>query len=258
MFSEDVGTDPVCTEAFAVRTCNETFLITVPTAVLFTNEVLLFVNEHRNGWYGTASYFWARTIVELPLCLAVSVGYGLIAYHLSNQINDTSRAGKYVGVLCLASLTAQGIGLLIGTLAHSKANLANVMSVGVYLFNLLLCGFFAPLDNLPPAISWAQYLSFSKQTYELEMYVIYGSDRCPDGLVSKALIILDIQDYSATELNLYILIAHLVLVRITAFFFLVCKANHYKLEQLIYKLKVLMRCCASRCGGSSRLVEDTV
>ena len=175
------------------------------------------------------------------MCIIVTLCYSLVIYKSNNQVDDSFRFWGYTGVLLLGSLTAQGLGFAIGIFSDSNEKLANIMSVGVYLFNLLLCGFFAPVDDLKPYISWVKYLSFAKQSYEMEMYYLYGFDRCPNGLVSKALKDLKIQDYDTFLANRDVLLAHAVLIRVLALVILLVKANQYKCEQAILRIKKLKR-----------------
>ena len=160
------------------------------------------------GWYSTGSYFWAKTLVELPLCLLTTICYAYIVYISNHQIDEQFRLWSYVGVMAVGALTAQGLGFTIGIIANSNEKLANIMSVGVYLFNLLLCGFFAPIDELPDYIEWITYLSFAKQCFEMQMYIIYGFDRCPKGQTSQVLYQMKISDQDKFWTNRDVLIAH--------------------------------------------------
>ncbi len=151
--------------------------------------------------------------------------------------------------MALGALTAQGLGFTIGIIADSDEKLANIMSVGIYLFNLLLCGFFAPIEELPYCIEWIKYLSFAKQCFEMQMYIIYGFDRCPVGQTSQILINMKIVEQDKFWTNLNLLITHTIFIRIIALLILLVKANQYKCEEWVIKIKRLKRLFRSNRTG---------
>ena len=143
--------------------------------------------------------------------------------------------------MAVGALTAQGLGFTIGIIANSNEKLANIMSVGVYLFNLLLCGFFAPIDELPDYIEWITYLSFAKQCFEMQMYIIYGFDRCPKGQTSQVLYQMKISDQYKFWTNRNVLIAHVIVIRLIALIVLLMKAYQYKISELTRRIKRLKK-----------------
>ena len=208
------------------------------------------------GWYSTGSYYWAKTLVELPFCIITSICYGYIVYHFNHQIDDKFRIEDYIFTLTVGALTAQGLGFTIGIIADSDEKMANIMSVGVYLFNLLLCGFFAPIDEMPDWIHWITYMSFAKQCFEMQMYIIYGFGRCPEGQVSQTLFNMKIVEQDKYHRNQSILYSHAALIRIVAMVILLIKANQFKLEQLVRRVKRLKRLFKRNRSGYSRIDES--
>jgi hypothetical protein len=177
------------------------------------------------GWYSTSSYYWAKTIVELPLNFAISVCYVLILYKVTNQINDQARFAGYFVVMIAGAVCSQGLGFTIGIISNSNDKLAIVLAVGVYLLYVMLCGFFAPIEELPEAIQWITHGSYVKQTFEMQLFLIYGFERCPQGMESTILYQNNLRDEDKFWMNALILGFHTLNFRIAALLVLLLKAN---------------------------------
>ena len=147
-------------------------------------------------------------------------------------MDDSFRLWGYVGVMVTCALTAQGWGFLIGIIAESNEKLANIGSVGVFLINLLLSGFFAPVDELPDNMSWITYISSTEMCFKMQMYLIYGFDRCDIGQESGVLMKLGMEKSDGFWLDLYTVIAQILLLRGLAFVVLLFKANKIKILSL--------------------------
>ena len=189
------------------------------------------------GWYSTGSYFWAKTVVELPLCLLITFFYCLLIYIQSNQINELFRQLGFLSVLIAGSLIAQGNGFAVGTAANTNDKLAISLAVGSYLYMVLLCGFFAPIDELPKGIRWICHLAYVKQSYEMIIYILYGFQRCPEGQVALTLLMTDTDNQDQFWINAVILVFQVIFFRLVALFIMLFKANSQKIARLAGSLK---------------------
>ena len=198
-------------------------LISLPASMLFTNELPIFFKEHSNGWYSTGSYYLAKTLVELPTCIVMTFFFAFIVYKVSDQINEAFRMWSYIGVMLMNGLTAQGYGLTISILADFNQNLACNLSLIVFF----VYAFFSPF------LSWGwnesldclRYLSYSTQTEHSQLYLIYGFDRCPEGLTPRALWSYDLDDRHQFYMNIYLIGFHLISIRLLGLIFLLIRAN---------------------------------
>lgn len=80
----------------------------------------VFLNEHRNGWYSTCSYYWAKTITELLIQLPLPYLYCLFMYWSTkqfglNQLDEAlpwstvpSRFREFAFICVMGSFIAQG------------------------------------------------------------------------------------------------------------------------------------------------------
>lgn len=124
------------------------------------------------------------------------------------------------GVLC-----SQGLGFAIGIIANSNDKLAIVLAVGAYLINVMLCGFFAPIEELPEGLQWITNISFVKQTFEMMLFLVYGFERCGPGLIPSVLYQINIVEENKFWRNSIVLGFQVINYRFLALFVLLIKAN---------------------------------
>ena len=131
------------------------------------------------------------------------------------------------GVIC-----SQGLGFTVGIMANANDKLAIVLAIGMYLVNVMLCGFFAPLEELPKAIQWLPHLSFVKQCFENHLMILYAFDRCPDGQIPSILYQMNLTEDSQKKFltNAVVLFGHIFNYRFLALFALLLKANPISLR----------------------------
>lgn len=128
------------------------FAALMPTVLTFPSEIKVFLNEHRNGWYSTCSYYWAKTISELIIQLPLPYLYCLFMYWSTkqfglNQLDEAlpwstvpSRFREFAFICVMASFIAQGMGFLIGALFTTNFNISIFVATIVMLFNFLFSG----------------------------------------------------------------------------------------------------------------------
>ena len=224
--TKDLIDDDLITEnsgLFCYISCIIMCLISITGAMMFTNEIPIFFVEHSNGWYSTGSYFLAKTMVELPKALVFGISFTLIIYKGSHQIDESFRLWSFVGIAALVALTAQGYGLAISTVTNSSQNLACLISLAFFIFYTTLSPFISWGWN--ESLDWLRYLSYANQGEQSFLYLIYGFDRCPEGLTPRALWHYGIDDLNKFYLNIYILIFHLIVIRVVGSVLLLVMAN---------------------------------
>lgn len=149
----------------------------------------MFLNEHRNGWYSTCSYYWAKTFTEMLIQLPLPYFYCLFMYWSTKQFGLTtlnealpwstvpSRFREFAFICIMASFIAQGMGFLIGALFTTNFNISIFVATIVMLFNFLFSGFFVRIKDMGQAAIITN-LSFIRYSFESIMLVIYGFERC--------------------------------------------------------------------------------
>ncbi|KAL3885009.1 hypothetical protein ACJMK2_025108 [Sinanodonta woodiana] len=118
-----------------------TFLAAFDAVTAFSSERGVITKEIKAKAYRVSAYYLARTLTELPLVLTLPVFFYAVAYWMAG-IHGVSQFFISLLVLLLSTLSAQGLGFMIG---------AACMEVK-------FAGFIT--QTLPAWFSWAKYLSF--------------------------------------------------------------------------------------------------
>lgn len=169
------------------------FAALMPTVLTFPTEMKIFMNEHRNGWYSTASYYLAKTATEFWIQLILPYLYCLFTFWSTQQIgltswkdaipliSPTSRFKNFVAISVLASFIAQGVGFLIGSIFTTNFNISIFVATVIMLFNFLFSGFFVRSNSIGKA-QFITCLSFIRFAFEAILLTIYGQDRCTNSI----------------------------------------------------------------------------
>ncbi|GLH14789.1 Protein white [Gryllus bimaculatus] len=152
-----------------------TFNAMMPTILTFPVEMGVFMKEHLNYWYSLKSFYFAKTMADLPLQSLCSVVYVTIVYFMTNQPHDATRYIMVLNMCVLTSLVAQSLGLLVGAGMSIENGIffGPASSVPIILFS----GFFVNFSALPTYMQWLPYISYVRYGFEGTMISIYGHGR---------------------------------------------------------------------------------
>ena len=167
--------------------------------------------------------------MDLPFFSLIGFFFGIILYKTSSQIDDAFRFWLFVAVTTITSMILHGYGQLASILAMNHDHqVSHTNAFFLYFFGCLLNVYIIPLNEVPKWLSSFSLLSTWNLLYELQLYLIYGFGRCPDGLTPKLLWRYDIDDRDKFYLNLYLLIAHFVGIRLVNLTILLIMTNKKK------------------------------
>ena len=122
------------------------------------------VNRERSGRaYDTASYFFAKFFVEIPLNVVPSIIFSCILYWMVGLNPD--RFGEFIGISMLVTLVAVSLGLAVSA-AVPTVEAANAIGPPLMVIGILFGGFYIDINSLPIVANWIPYMSFLRWSFE--------------------------------------------------------------------------------------------
>lgn len=135
---------------------------------VFSKEKIVFLREHRLGYYRLPAYFLAKLAVELPYQVFFPILLLSIVYPMAGL---RSGFGKFFNACIIAVLTALN-GMAIGTLA---ATVFNSVEIALVILPLLLIpmmvfsGLMVNLQTVKAYFAWIPVISPTKYAYNAVM-----------------------------------------------------------------------------------------
>jgi len=155
------------------------FSINCITALIFPLDMYVLLKEYRNGWYSMRSYFFGRTLADLPIPILLHSLGMTILYFLTGQPHSLWRYSAIIVLVILASLVAQSVGLTIGALLMKSSQSAVLAAAGIVAPFFALSGFIVRIHTLPLVAQMAAKLSYLYHLLNGFIILRYGFGRCP-------------------------------------------------------------------------------
>ncbi|XP_054164189.1 uncharacterized protein LOC128961900 [Oppia nitens] len=191
------------------------------SSITFTDDFRLFLNEHRNNWYSTESYFLAKQLMDiLPnLLTIVSIVFIVDIYERRSMTQPLLLS------LTLSTLSIQSMGQIASILFQTDATVISIILIPVLFLN---CYTFAPVTLYVKFIRQLSNLLVIKQTQSLLLVSLYGFDRCPTNggsHISSIMYRYSLQD-SDYRRDWHLLIVQLVIYKLLTYILLKLKVNY--------------------------------
>ncbi len=225
------------------------FAALMPTILTFPREVKVFMNEHRNGWYSTGTYYLSKTIAEIPIQLLFPYLYTWLLYAMTNQIGMNKwyygipgfwnhRFGYFVVFTELTAFISQGIAFCIGIIFIDHLTVSIFVSSSLLLLHFLFSGFFIKISQMSYIAQTLTDLSFVRFSFEGLMIILYGLERCNKTIIFNGTVTIgnqtksvvmeefDLQDDDLWAKDLTLLVFNLFFWRILAYFALKLRVDN--------------------------------
>ncbi|XP_069686168.1 ATP-binding cassette sub-family G member 1-like [Periplaneta americana] len=137
-------------------------------------EASVFLHEHHNNWYSLKSYYFSKTVADLPLQILCATLFLIGSYFLTDQPLDI-RALQFWALHIIFSMSGQTLGFVTGTAFNAQMGLFMVISITVPM--LLFSGFYVRLNDVPGYLAWFTHVSSFRYSFEGGMVAIYGNNR---------------------------------------------------------------------------------
>jgi hypothetical protein len=149
------------------------FLSVFGAIFTFPDERAVVVKERLGGVFRVSSYFFARTLADVPLDLFVPCLFLPIAYWLAALRATPVAFVAHVLTVMLLTLVSSSMGLLVGA-AVKMVKTAQTLASVIMLSTVLTGGFY--FDKTPSWLGWTKKVSFVNHAYSMLLKIQY-----PDG-----------------------------------------------------------------------------
>jgi hypothetical protein len=80
------------------------FAAMMPTILTFPVEMAVLVREHLNYWYSLKSFYFAKTMTDIPFQIPFSIIFVVTVYFMTSQTSETMRFMMLLNICILTSL----------------------------------------------------------------------------------------------------------------------------------------------------------
>lgn len=144
---------------------------------VFPLERTMLNRERSSGMYRLSSYFFARTIGDLPMELVLPTIFVTVTYWMGGLKPSLITFLLTLSIILLNVLVSQGLGLALGAVLMDVKQATTLSSVLMLVF-LLASGYY--IQHIAPFIDWLKYVSFSHYCYKLLVGVQYTTNEAYD------------------------------------------------------------------------------
>jgi len=133
---------------------NTMFANAQPTLLTFQFSKPVFVREYQNGLYGVVPYFLGRIFIEF-----IKIFFNCVV-QLTIVYNMIGFSGSFLVDLCILTLMANvcaTLALILGCMTPNIESAFQMITL-VFVPQIIFCGFFVGIDQIPDLLHWANYL----------------------------------------------------------------------------------------------------
>ncbi|XWS64378.1 hypothetical protein CRYUN_Cryun06bG0181100 [Craigia yunnanensis] len=153
----------------------------------FPQERPMLIRERYSGMYRLSSYYFARTVGDLPMELVLPTIFVTVTYWMGGLKPSLVTFVLTLLIVLFNVLVSQGLGLALGAILMDVKQATTLASVTMLVF-LLAGGYY--IQHIPPVIAWLKYISFSHYCYKLLVGVQYSVNEvyeCEIGMRCKVM-----------------------------------------------------------------------
>lgn len=133
----------------------------------------MLIKERSSGMYRLSSYYFARTVGDLPMELVLPTIFVTVSYWMGGLKHSLTTFILTLLIMLFNVLVSQGLGLALGAILMDMKQGATLSSVTMLVF-LLAGGYY--IQFIPSFMTWLKYISFSHYCYRLLVGVQYTAN----------------------------------------------------------------------------------
>ncbi|KAI9559857.1 ABC protein [Daphnia sinensis] len=161
---------------FLILLSNATFIHVYGVVSIISNEIPIFLREHRIGMYRTDIYFLSKTLADLPADFIFPFIFTLITYHAIGLNALVDRFFIACGIMILVTNAVTSFGKKLKRNVHSACDSIDVHWRILY-----------SKQRFPAYLDWMRYLSwfmYGNEALSINQWVgvQFNDTACPDGV----------------------------------------------------------------------------
>ncbi|CAN0433874.1 unnamed protein product [Ascophyllum nodosum] len=160
---------------------NQGILGTIGVLQVFPNEMPVFLREHDSGAYKVGSYFFGRTLAEIPIQVIFPALFSAIVYLLVGFPLKAAPFFLFMLFVVLTSNAAISLGYVVSALAKN-VDVALALGPMILMPFIIFGGLLINLEEIPDYFVWFSVFSFVQYGYKGISIVIWeeaGTLECP-------------------------------------------------------------------------------
>ncbi|ORX99568.1 hypothetical protein K493DRAFT_212395 [Basidiobolus meristosporus CBS 931.73] len=132
----------------------------------FLEDRLLFIRERSNGYYKPIPFITSKLLFDLlPLRVIPAILIGTITYWMVGLTSDGPTFARFLLTLVLFN-GAAGLFCIAVAACIRGTGVSSLLASIVMLFFMLFGGLLINQNNIPPALSWLQYISMFRYGFQ--------------------------------------------------------------------------------------------
>jgi ABC-type multidrug transport system permease subunit len=154
--SDPLATAQSITGAFFFVAVNMLFSAAMPVLSIFAGERPVFLREYMGGYYGAFSYYWSKTLVELPFNIVFPALFATIAYWMMGFVYSVTDWLIFVLFSVLVALTGAAFGICSASVFEDIG--VALTAVPLIILPLMLYG--GLLINTKTSFAWLSWIQW--------------------------------------------------------------------------------------------------
>ena len=144
---------------------NQSFGGMIATLQVFIVEKTIVMRERQAHCYYLSIYYFTKLFTQLPVDVIIPCIFASIVYWIVGLNSDPISFLIFLLLTVLISLSAVGIGFMVGACAPN-IDAANAMAPLLMVLTILFGGFYINADSMPDWIGWLENISTIRWVFE--------------------------------------------------------------------------------------------
>ncbi|KAK0409790.1 hypothetical protein QR680_004759 [Steinernema hermaphroditum] len=141
------------------------FMFLFPSVNVITGELPIFLREHRSGIYSVDTYYFSKSLAELPQYTILPIIYSIFVYWMTGLQRTIGSFIIFAAFNMMQTYVAISMAYA-GACTFAEESLALTYMPVIVLPMLVFGGFYISFHSIPTYFKWVSYLSWYRYGFE--------------------------------------------------------------------------------------------